>query len=187
MKPRFAIPVLTTAIAACFSFSSRSTRPSGISSPAIPACAAGLPERRPHRRPDREGAAVLQRKQGRIRGVEAVDEGLGPTMNLDSCAGCHAQPATGGTSPALNPQIAFARKLGANNVPPSFLRADGPVREARFVRNADGSADGGVHANLHHRGRSMRPAAVSRRRTSPRSSPRRNVIFRIPTAVFARA
>src|SRR5438105_10873028 len=34
--------------------------------------------------------------------LEAITEGLGPTMNLDSCAGCHSQPATGGTSPAVN-------------------------------------------------------------------------------------
>src|SRR4051794_25791571 len=26
--------------------------------------------------------------------VESVADGLGPRMNLDSCAGCHAQPAT---------------------------------------------------------------------------------------------
>ena len=31
--------------------------------------------------------------------VEVVADGLGPRMNLDSCAGCHSQPATGGTSP----------------------------------------------------------------------------------------
>jgi hypothetical protein len=35
--------------------------------------------------------------------VEGVEDGLGPRMNLDSCAGCHAQPATGGTSPLVNP------------------------------------------------------------------------------------
>ena len=29
--------------------------------------------------------------------VDGVAEGLGPRMNLDSCGGCHAQPATGGT------------------------------------------------------------------------------------------
>src|SRR6266850_1573157 len=40
--------------------------------------------------------------------VENVTDGLGPTMNLDSCAGCHMQPAVGGTSPAVNPQVAFA-------------------------------------------------------------------------------
>src|SRR5262245_8870712 len=32
--------------------------------------------------------------------VEAVADGLGPRFNLDSCAGCHAQPAIGGTSPS---------------------------------------------------------------------------------------
>src|SRR6266571_4915233 len=43
--------------------------------------------------------------------VENVADGLGPTMNLDSCAGCHVQPAVGGTSPAVNPQVAFATKM----------------------------------------------------------------------------
>ena len=78
--------------------------------------------------------------------VEEVDEGLGPTMNLDSCGGCHSQPAVGGTSPAVNPQVAFATKNGMTNSVPSFIRANGPVREARFVRNPDGTPDGGVHA-----------------------------------------
>src|SRR5882724_5788180 len=49
-----------------------------------------------------------------VRGnVPGTGAGLGPTFNLDSCGGCHAQPATGGTSPALNPQIAVAGKQGA--------------------------------------------------------------------------
>ena len=34
---------------------------------------------------------------------EKVDEGLGPRMNLDSCFGCHANPAIGGSSPESNP------------------------------------------------------------------------------------
>jgi hypothetical protein len=42
--------------------------------------------------------------------AEEVDEGLGPRMNLDSCGGCHAFPALGGTSPYVNPQVAFAGK-----------------------------------------------------------------------------
>src|SRR5881394_1514118 len=42
---------------------------------------------------------------------ETVAEGLGPTMNLDSCLGCHSQPASGGSSPAVNPQVAFANKM----------------------------------------------------------------------------
>src|SRR5262245_49378750 len=36
--------------------------------------------------------------------VESVPDGLGPRFNLDSCVGCHAAPAVGGTSPATNPQ-----------------------------------------------------------------------------------
>ena len=68
---------------------------------------------------------------------EKADEGLGPTMNLNSCAGCHLQPAVGGTSPAVNPQVAFATANGATNKVPSFITPKGPVREARFVKNAD--------------------------------------------------
>src|SRR5881628_2272359 len=49
----------------------------------------------------------VQSVQGTIPGTE---EGLGPRFNLDSCGGCHSQPATGGTSPATNPQVAVATK-----------------------------------------------------------------------------
>src|SRR6516165_915346 len=77
--------------------------------------------------------------------VETVPNGLGPRFNLDSCGGCHAQPASGGSSPPTNPQVAVATAKGAGNVVPSFVTANGPVREARFVRNPDGTPDGGVH------------------------------------------
>src|SRR5262245_62233536 len=36
--------------------------------------------------------------------AEEVDEGLGPTMNLDGCEGRPAPPGTGGTGTAVNPQ-----------------------------------------------------------------------------------
>src|SRR5215831_9277662 len=36
---------------------------------------------------------------GTIAGTEA---GLGPRFNMDSCQGCHAFPATGGSSPNIN-------------------------------------------------------------------------------------
>lgn len=114
--------------------------------------------------------------------VEEVDEGLGPTLNLDSCGGCHSQPATGGTSPRINPQVALA-KVG-NNTLPSFLSLNGPVREARFVRNADGSPDGGVHGLFTISGR---PDAVGCTVQQPRFEAelaRNNVVFRIPTPVF---
>src|SRR4029077_12908331 len=55
--------------------------------------------------------------------AEDVPDGLGPRMNLDSCGGCHAQPAAGGTSPVVNPQIAFATLDGGTDTVPSFLRA----------------------------------------------------------------
>src|SRR5215471_14178855 len=65
----------------------------------------------------------------RFQEVDAVANGLGPRFNMDSCAGCHAQPAFGGSSPAINPQIAVASKAGADNNIPPFITANGPVRE----------------------------------------------------------
>src|SRR5207249_7234232 len=78
--------------------------------------------------------------------ADPLEEGLGPRFNLDSCVGCHTQPALGGSSPAVNPQVGVATAMGARNVVPSFIKKDGPVREARFKYKADGSRDGGVHA-----------------------------------------
>src|SRR5262245_37892661 len=60
----------------------------------------------------------VQSVSGTIAGTE---QGLGPRFNLDSCGGCHAQPATGGTSPSINPQIAVATKNGATNTIPRFI------------------------------------------------------------------
>ena len=116
--------------------------------------------------------------------VETVPDGLGPTMNLDSCGGCHSQPAVGGTSPATNPQIAFARKLGAANVLPPFIRIDGPVREARYVKNADGTDDGGVHAIFTIAGRTDAPGCRLPQEDFVTQVGRGNVVFRIPTPVF---
>src|SRR6516165_5866534 len=90
---------------------------------------------------------------GALSGETGV--GLGPTFNANSCAACHAQPDVGGSSPhpglgqvrRQNPLVALAaldRAVG--QAVPAFIRADGPVREARFIRNPDGSLDGGVHA-----------------------------------------
>jgi len=116
--------------------------------------------------------------------AEEVDEGLGPTMNLDGCGGCHSQPAIGGSSPAVNPQVAFANKDGATNRIPSFIRADGPVREARFVRNPDGTPDGGVHALFTIAGRADAPGCALSQPDFERQVAARNVVFRIPTPVF---
>jgi CxxC motif-containing protein (DUF1111 family) len=115
---------------------------------------------------------------------EAVPEGLGPTMNLGGCGGCHSQPGLGGTSPAVNPQVEFATAGGATNTVPSFIAANGPVREARFVKNPDDTPDGGVHALFTIAGRSDAPECKLAQPDFATEIGRRNVIFRVPTPVF---
>jgi CxxC motif-containing protein (DUF1111 family) len=115
---------------------------------------------------------------------ESVADGLGPRMNLDSCGGCHSQPAIGGTSPAVNPQFAFATQGSAADHVPSFITADGPVREARFVKNADGTADGGVHALFTITGRTGASGCTLSQPSFGRELANNNVIFRIPTPTF---
>src|SRR5262245_39306549 len=85
--------------------------------------------------------------------AEEVDEGLGPRMNLDSCGGCHAQPAIGGTSPFTNPQVAFANLDGGSDEVPFFVTMNGPIREARSKFNPDGSSDGGAQNTASLTGR----------------------------------
>src|SRR4029077_18535199 len=84
--------------------------------------------------------------------------GLGPAFNGNSCLLCHSQPAIGGRSPAPNPQIGIANLDGATNTIPPFLQTNGPVLEARFVHNADGTPDGGVHDLFTITGRVDAPA-----------------------------
>ena len=128
--------------------------------------------------------AAFKPAQDDFNESEGIEEGLGPTMNLDSCGGCHAHPAIGGTSPALNPQVAFATAEGARNQAPSFLSKTGPVREARFVRNADGSPDGGVHGLFTISGRSDAAGCSVRQPDFATELARNNVVFRIPTPLF---
>jgi CxxC motif-containing protein (DUF1111 family) len=114
--------------------------------------------------------------------VDAVPEGLGPRFNLDSCVGCHSQPATGGSAPAVNPQVAVAN--AAKNTVPSFITRNGPVREARFVRNRDGSPDGGVHALFVITGRGDAAGCNIRQPDFAGELSRNNVVFRIPTPTY---
>ena len=120
--------------------------------------------------------------------VDTLRSGLGPRFNLDSCAGCHAAPAAGGTSPAVNPQVAVAKAFGARNVVPFFVKLDGPVREARFKYNPDGTPDGGVHALFVISGRNDGTADASacniKQDDFPGQLQKGNVVFRIPTPVF---
>jgi CxxC motif-containing protein (DUF1111 family) len=110
--------------------------------------------------------------------------GLGPRYNFNSCTGCHAQPAAGGTSPKVNPQVAVATLHGARNVVPPFITLDGPVREARFVRNPDGTPDGQVHELYVTSGRPDAPGCNIQQENFPAALAANNVIFRIPTPTF---
>lgn len=115
---------------------------------------------------------------------EEVEDGIGPRFNGDGCGTCHAFPAVGGSSPPINPQVALATDEGANNVVPSFVTLDGPVREARFVRNPDGSPDGGVHSLFVIGGRADAPGCNNVQEDFETQVNRRNIVFRIPTPIF---
>lgn len=116
--------------------------------------------------------------------VPDTERGLGPRFNLDSCGGCHAQPAAGGSSPFVNPQVEVATKNAATNRVPFFITIDGPVREARFKFKPDGSRDGGVHNLYTITGRADAPGCVLSQPDFHAEARRDNLIFRIPTPVF---
>jgi len=120
--------------------------------------------------------------------LDTLGSGLGPRMNLDSCAGCHAQPAVGGSSPFVNPQFKFATAFGAKNSVPYFVKPNGPVREARFKYYPDGTPDGGVHALFVISGRKDSTGDASactiKQADFDAQGQKGNVIFRIPTPVF---
>jgi CxxC motif-containing protein (DUF1111 family) len=116
---------------------------------------------------------------------EGVADGVGPRFNFVGCAGCHSQPDVGGTSPAVNPLFRVPTDLGFTaNVVPSFIHPDGPIREARFQRNADGVRDGGVHALFVITGHPEAAGCTLRQEDFETQLARDNVVFRIPTPVF---
>jgi CxxC motif-containing protein (DUF1111 family) len=133
-------------------------------------------------------AAALSRFQeiGSVSGTMPGEDGsgLGPRFNLNGCAGCHAFPAVGGSSPATNPQVAMATLDGAKNVVPSFITLNGPVREARFVSNPDGTPDGGVHDLFVISGRSDALGCRIKQPDFAAALAENNVVFRIPTPLF---
>ena len=126
--------------------------------------------------------------QANFEETEKLADGLGPRFNLDSCVGCHSQPAVGGTSPAVNPEVTVATAFGAQNTVPSFITANGPVREARFVKKADGTADGGVHDLFVISGRNdgsadAKDCTITQDDFATQVK-NNNVSFRIPTPTF---
>jgi CxxC motif-containing protein (DUF1111 family) len=119
-----------------------------------------------------------------VSGTLSAGAGLGPRFNMDSCAGCHAFPDVGGSSPRHNPQIDVATRAGANNTIPSFITSSGPVRVARFVRTASGAPDGGVHDLFVISGRTDASGCKIAQPDFNTALANNNVIFRIPTPVF---
>jgi len=125
--------------------------------------------------------------QAEFLSEEEVDEGVGPRFNFVSCGGCHAQPATGGTSPAANPLFRVNDPTDlkfVNNIIPSFINKNGPIREARFQFNPDGSRDGGVHALFVISGHPDAAGCNIRQENFETQVQNRNIIFRIPTPTF---
>src|SRR5882724_11660568 len=134
--------------------------------------------------------------------VTGDNVGLGPRFNLDGCGGCHSQPAPGGTSPSANvfpnvgpnPQsqvIANGVVSGSTNTIPSFIAANGPVREARFpfFFNANGTANlnnpnGGVETIFTVSGRADAAGCSLQQPGFTAAANANNLIFRIPTPVF---
>ncbi len=120
--------------------------------------------------------------RGVFNEIDDVKDGLGPRFNLDSCGGCHAHPDSGGSSPAVNPQVAVAVKFGAVNQAPAFIQPNGPVRVVRFKRGANGQPDGGVHNLFVITGRNDAPAGCNVQQ--PDFTQQNNLAFRIPTPTF---
>lgn len=119
--------------------------------------------------------SLFQKGKEAFEEIDDVADGLGPRFNLDSCQGCHSQPVTGGTSPAINPQVAMATKAGALNQVPDFIRPDGPVRVVRPRRG------GGVLSLFVITGRADSPSGCNIQQPDFQ---RPDLTFRIPTPVF---
>lgn len=118
---------------------------------------------------------------------EEVDEGVGPRFNFVGCAGCHSQPATGGTSPAVNPLFRVTDpadlRFTGNDIP-SFITRDGPIREARLQFKPDGTRDGGVHNLFVITGHPDAAGCNIGQEDFERQIRNQNIIFRIPSPVF---
>src|SRR6266478_5783809 len=139
--------------------------------------------------------AFFQHGLAQFLDIESVtggeNNGLGPRFNSNQCLSCHSQPSVGGSSPATNPLIRIATLEGARNVVPWFITQNGPVREARFKRNPNGTNDGGVHDVFVITGRSDAAGCdIAQPNFLPAGNPlsgqggNPNIIFRIPTPVF---
>ncbi|MGA7921615.1 MAG: di-heme oxidoredictase family protein [Candidatus Acidiferrales bacterium] len=134
--------------------------------------------------------------QGRFGETENFGGGLGPMYNsgpTGACLECHSQPAPGGSSPNVNaypyigpnPQAtADYNAAGATNYIPSFITANGPVREARFVKFANGTPDGGVHDLFTVTGSSGASTCTLAQPNFAQAIEQGNITYRIPLPVY---
>jgi CxxC motif-containing protein (DUF1111 family) len=130
------------------------------------------------------GAAKFREEDTVVEGPD-TGGGLGPTFNLNSCKSCHSHPQLGGTSPPHNPQFDFWKSnLTKTNRLPGFVKENGPAREARFIRNDDGSPDGGVHDLFTITGLPGAGKCAPKQPDFAKARRKNNVIFRIPTPTF---
>jgi CxxC motif-containing protein (DUF1111 family) len=123
-----------------------------------------------------------------------VNNGLGPRFNLNSCSGCHAQPAVGGSSPQSNPEfqvIAQGIASGSTNSLPSFITPHGPTLEVRFpfFTNSNGgpnrnAPNGGVENLFTVSDRQDAGNCNLQQPNFQQAQQSNNIIFRIPTPTF---
>ncbi len=154
-----------------------------------------------------QGASVDPAKANVL--TQTNSSGLGTRFNGDQCTVCHNQPALGGSGGFMipNPQDPLAsqrvpenpmfdlipHRKGATNLVPAFITRFGPIREVRFARKPDGSADGGVHQLFTVVGRSdvFPPWQPGNCTTADLAQPdfeseyrRGNLRFRIPLQLY---
>jgi len=84
----------------------------------------------------------------------------------------------------MNPLINLATAQGATNTVPAFITPNGPIRVARFVKNADGTPDGGVHDLFVITGRTDAAGCDIQQPDFAGAVAQNNAIFRIPTPLF---
>jgi CxxC motif-containing protein (DUF1111 family) len=154
---------------------------------------------------DTPTANLFQQATQRLQEVDSVSgtiatpfpeggSGLGPRFNSNSCASCHVFPIIGAGSPPGNftttdaggrsimgnPEVSVANIDGATNVVPSFVTANGPIREAHFVLNPDGTPDGSQHNLYTITGRTDARGCTIAQPNFAQQLAANNVVFRIP-------
>jgi CxxC motif-containing protein (DUF1111 family) len=151
--------------------------------------------------PDPNKVAFFQEGLKRFQTTELVSgansndnqgNGLGPRFNLNQCSACHAQPAIGGTSPSTNPESQVLNNgiVFSPNTIPSFVTANGPVKEARFpfFFTSQGvetnMPDGGVHDLFTVQGNPKASGCTLAQPHFDAAAQFNDIIFRIPTPVF---